>query len=275
MPSDQFIWLHYLDRALVTSNMWQLRGNDHTFWGTQHTSHVKAWYQWRLRVRDGPALAAEVLSYPSDEYIRWYWGITRVYIGNPANRDTCSHGYQPAEMDKRMMVHGRVREESVDNYLEVHGLYLRYFGLHSITARYSADEHVPDRSARGVKRGARRQPDCGAGDGRPPVPPFPDRHEHVDPGHVEVERGEGSGRGQPTIDPFDRPNLDIPSFSLGLTQPSQSLSSGSGILQMPPPPILGFAPFQSPQSTYFEFFGFRASPPPGIANSSTPHQPIS
>ncbi|KAI5662561.1 hypothetical protein M9H77_21884 [Catharanthus roseus] len=30
-------------------------------------------------------------------------GITRVYIGNPANRDTHSHGYQPAGVDRRMM----------------------------------------------------------------------------------------------------------------------------------------------------------------------------
>ncbi|KAI5660032.1 hypothetical protein M9H77_28825 [Catharanthus roseus] len=53
---------------------------------------------------DGPAVAAKVLSYPSDEYIRWYRGITRVYIGNPANRDTRSHGYQPVGVDRRMMV---------------------------------------------------------------------------------------------------------------------------------------------------------------------------
>ncbi|KAI5682869.1 hypothetical protein M9H77_04097 [Catharanthus roseus] len=92
---------------------------------------------------------------------------------------------------------------------------------------------------------------------------------------VEVERVEGSGGGQPTIDPFDSPNLDIPSFSLGLTQPSQSLPSGSKILQMPPPPVLRFAPFQSPQSTSFGVSRFRAPPPPGTAGSSTPHQPIS
>ncbi|KAI5672158.1 hypothetical protein M9H77_12522 [Catharanthus roseus] len=69
----------------LPSDQIQLRGNDHTYWGTQHASHVKAWDQWRPRLRDGPALAIEVLSYPSDEYIRWYRGITRVYIGNPAN----------------------------------------------------------------------------------------------------------------------------------------------------------------------------------------------
>ncbi|KAI5659636.1 hypothetical protein M9H77_28429 [Catharanthus roseus] len=83
------------------------RGNDHTYWATQHASHVNVWHQWQLRVRDGPALAVEVLSYPNDEYIRWYRGITRVYIGNPANCDTYSVGYQSG-VDRRMMVHSRV-----------------------------------------------------------------------------------------------------------------------------------------------------------------------
>ncbi|KAI5650678.1 hypothetical protein M9H77_36683 [Catharanthus roseus] len=73
-----FIWLPYFDRALVPSDLWRAE----TYWGTQHAIHVQAWLQWLLRIRDGPALAAEVLSYPSDEYIRWYRGITRVYIGN-------------------------------------------------------------------------------------------------------------------------------------------------------------------------------------------------
>ncbi|KAI5654425.1 hypothetical protein M9H77_31612 [Catharanthus roseus] len=132
-------------------------------------------------------------------------------------------------------------------------------------------EHVPNRGARGVNRGARRQPGRGAGGGRPPLPPFPDRHEHVDSGHVDVERGEGSGGGQPTIEPFDSPNLDIPSFSLGLTPASQSLPSGSGTSQMPPLPGLRFASSQSPHSTSFGFFEFRAPPPPSTAGSSTPH----
>ncbi|KAI5657813.1 hypothetical protein M9H77_26606 [Catharanthus roseus] len=35
----------------------QLRGNNHTYWETQHASHVEAWHQWRLRVRNDPALA--------------------------------------------------------------------------------------------------------------------------------------------------------------------------------------------------------------------------
>ncbi|KAI5673900.1 hypothetical protein M9H77_14264 [Catharanthus roseus] len=82
-------------------------------------------------------------------------------------------------------------------------------------SRRHPQEHVPDWGALGVKRGARRQPGRGAGDGRPPVPPF---HRHVEmersEGSGQVERGEGSGGGHPLVDPFDSPNLDMPSFSL-------------------------------------------------------------
>ncbi|KAI5649060.1 hypothetical protein M9H77_35065 [Catharanthus roseus] len=89
------------------------------------------------------------------------------------------------------------------------------------------------------------------------------------------QRGEGSGGRQPTIDPFDSLNLDIPSFSLGLTPPSQSLPSGSRTLQMPPSPGSGFASFQSLHSTSFGFFEFHAPLPPGTVGSSRQHQPIS
>ncbi|KAI5654418.1 hypothetical protein M9H77_31605 [Catharanthus roseus] len=105
-------------------------------------------------------------------------------------------------------------------------------------SRRHPQEHVPDRGARGVKRGARRQPGRRAGGGRPPVPPFPGRHRHADPRHVEMERGE------------------------------------SGTLRAPSPPGLGFAPFQSPGGTSLGFSSFRAPPPPGTAGSSTLHQPI-
>ncbi|KAI5675609.1 hypothetical protein M9H77_06559 [Catharanthus roseus] len=107
-------------------------------------------------------------------------------------------------------------------------------------------EHVLDRGARGVKRGARRHP----------VPPALQRHEHVNLGPTVVKRGEGSGSGQPYGDPFDSPNLYMPSFSLGLTPASQPHPSGSGTSQMPSAPSLGFASFQSPHSTSYRFLGF-------------------
>ncbi|KAI5683550.1 hypothetical protein M9H77_04778 [Catharanthus roseus] len=112
--------------------------------------------------------------------------------------------------------------------------------------------------ARGVKRGARRQPSGGAGGGRPPVPPFPGRTRQVDPGRIEVERsegsgqvesGEGSGGGHFPVDPFDSQNLDIPSFSLDLMQPSQSLPIGLGTL------------------ITSRYISFRAPPPPGTVGS--------
>ncbi|KAI5672367.1 hypothetical protein M9H77_12731 [Catharanthus roseus] len=46
---------------------------------------------------DDPVLAVEDLSSPKDKYIRWYRDITRVYIGNPANRYIRTVGYQSAE----------------------------------------------------------------------------------------------------------------------------------------------------------------------------------
>ncbi|KAI5671689.1 hypothetical protein M9H77_12053 [Catharanthus roseus] len=212
----------------------QLRGNDNTSWVTQHAIHVDAWNQSRVCVRDGPVVAVEALSYPSDEYIRWYRGITRAYIGNLANRDTRAHSYQPAGVDRRMMT--SMLQEAT-------------FPVQP--SRRHPREHVPDRGARGVKRGARRHPSRRAGVGRPLVPPAPQRQEHVDPGTAVVERGEGSGS-----DP-------------------QSLPSGSGTSKMPPAPSSGFAAFQSPHPSAYGFPRFRAPPPPGTASSSMPHQPIS
>ncbi|KAI5649264.1 hypothetical protein M9H77_35269 [Catharanthus roseus] len=135
--------------------------------------------------------------------------------------------------------------------------------------------HVPDRGARGVKRGARRHPGRGTGAGRPPVPPAPQRQEHVDPHPAVVKRVEGSGSGQHYIDPFDSPHIDMPSYSLGLTLDPESLPSGSGTSQMPPAPSLGFTLFQSPNPSAYGFGRLSAPPPPGTAGASTPHQPIS
>ncbi|KAI5683034.1 hypothetical protein M9H77_04262 [Catharanthus roseus] len=208
---------------------------------------------------DGPAVAAEALSYPRDEYIRWFKGITQVYIGNPANCDTRAHGYQPAGVDKRMMevddmgsvviqeppsspsqmavfakkVQTIIRRCMVSIGGTLECTPSQHDNQHTFLVQLSCRrrrEHVPDRGSRRVKRGARRHPGHGVGGGRPRVPPAPERHKYVDPGHVVVERGEGSGR---------------------------------------------FASFQSPHSISYGFFGFQALPPPSTAGSSTPHQPIS
>ncbi|KAI5671934.1 hypothetical protein M9H77_12298 [Catharanthus roseus] len=174
-----------------------LRGNDHTYWETQHTSYVKAWVQWRLRVRDGPALAVEVLSYPSDEYMRWYRGITWFTSGNPANCDTHSVGYQPAGMDRRIMtsmlhevddmasvviqeppsspsqmaVFAKKVQTIIRRCMVSIGGILGCTPHSTISSKRSLYnrrvvsrpwEHVPDRGARGVKRGAHGQPGHGA-----------------------------------------------------------------------------------------------------------------
>ncbi|KAI5666589.1 hypothetical protein M9H77_16442 [Catharanthus roseus] len=164
----------------------QLRRNDHTYWKTQHASHVEAWVQRRLRVRDGPALAI------------------KVYISNPANRDTRSVRYQPIGVDRRMMT--------------------------------SMLQEVDDMASMVIQE--------------PPSSPS-------------------------QMAMFAKKVQTIIRRYTLLTPPSQSFPSRSGTLQMPPPPGLGFAPFQSPYSTSFEFFGFRAPPPPSTAGSSTLHQPIS
>ncbi|KAI5648516.1 hypothetical protein M9H77_34521 [Catharanthus roseus] len=54
-------------------------------------------------IRDGTMLPVEDLSNRRDDYIRWYQDITRVYIGNSANHDTCTVRYQPARVNRRMM----------------------------------------------------------------------------------------------------------------------------------------------------------------------------
>ncbi|KAI5648331.1 hypothetical protein M9H77_34336 [Catharanthus roseus] len=109
-------------------------------------------------------------------------------------------------------------------------------------SRRRPQEHVLDRGAHGVKRGARRQPGRGAGGVRPLVPSFPGTHGHADSRHVEWR---------------------------------ESLLGGSRTLRVPPPPGLGFAPFQSPAGTSLGFSSFRAPPPLGTVGSSTLHQPIS
>ncbi|KAI5661271.1 hypothetical protein M9H77_20594 [Catharanthus roseus] len=252
----------------------QLRGNDNTSWVTQHAIHLDAWNQWRRRVRDDPAVVAKALSYLSDEYIRCLPEVddmTSVVIREP-----------PSSPSQMTVVMKKVQTIIRRYMVSIGGTLGCTPSQHDIQQMFPVQlsrrrpwEHVLDRGARGVKRGARRHPGHGVGGGRPSIPPAPVRLEHVNPGHAVVERGEGSGSGQLTGDPFGSPNLDMPSFSLDLTSASQSLPSGSGTSQMPPAGGLGFASFQSPHSTAYRFSGFRAPPPLGTASSSTPHWPIS
>ncbi|KAI5671298.1 hypothetical protein M9H77_11662 [Catharanthus roseus] len=254
----QFAWAQMVPDAVDTRlelHRIQLRGNDNTSWVTQHAIHVNIWNQWRVCVKDSPAVEyVEALSYPSDKYIRWYRGITRVYIGNPANRDTRVHGYQPVGVDRRMMevndmASVAIREPPSSSsqiaavmkkvqtiiwrcMVSIEGTLGCTPSQHDTQATFPVQpsrrrprEHVPDRGARGVKRGARRHLGQGAGAGYPPVPPAPQRQEYADPGPAVVERDEESG-GDP-----------------------QSLPSGSGTSQMPPAPSSGFTAFQSPHPT--------------------------
>ncbi|KAI5661656.1 hypothetical protein M9H77_20979 [Catharanthus roseus] len=235
----------------------QLRGNDHIYWGTQHVIHLDAWYQWRLRVRDALLRRCHTPVMSTSDGIRVSHGFTsailltvipvRMDISLPEVDDMAPVVIQePPSFPSQMALFAK--KGTLGCTTSQHDIQQTFPVQPS---RRRPREHVPDRGDRGVKTGARRHPTRGAGDGRPPVPPAPERHEHVDPGHAVIERGEGSGSGQSFGDPFDSLNLYMPSFSLDLTLTSQSLPSGSGTSQMPPAPGLGFASFQSPYSGVF------------------------
>ncbi|KAI5667050.1 hypothetical protein M9H77_16903 [Catharanthus roseus] len=85
-------------------------------------------------------------------------------------------------------------------------------------------------------------------------------------------RGLGDLGSSYQVEPFDSPNLDMSSSSLGLTQPTQSHPPKSYV---PPPPGLVFSSFQSPHPPGIESSSFHAPPPPHTVGSSTPHMPIS
>ncbi|KAI5667483.1 hypothetical protein M9H77_17336 [Catharanthus roseus] len=236
------------------------------------------------------------LSSLRNEYIRLYRDITRVYIGNPANRDTRTVRYQNAGVDRRMMTFmlQEFCKESADYHSELHGFYWRYIGLHSISARYSADisstaiaslshEPVPDRGARGIKRGARRLPDGGAHGGRAPAPPYMGRRGHADPKHAE-ERGKGSGGcGRGDLG-FDATYL-VPSTYIVRASPC-----GFRVFVISVTSLFGFRILFTSRTTssghweffisctssfaHWEFF-ISGTPPPGTDSSSTPYIPIS
>ncbi|KAI5663216.1 hypothetical protein M9H77_22539 [Catharanthus roseus] len=183
-------------------------------------------------------------------------GTTRVYIRNIANRDTRTVGYQPTGVDRRMMevddMATEVIQGSPSSPTEVASFAKK---VQTIIRRCMVstggtlgctpsqqDIHMTFLVQPSRCRPRELVPDRG-------------RHEHVDPEH-EVERDEESGgRGHVHghvwashhVDLFDSPDLDMPSFSLGLTPPSMSLP--------------GFSSFLAP-------------PLPGTADSSTPYQPI-
>ncbi|KAI5640045.1 hypothetical protein M9H77_00084 [Catharanthus roseus] len=118
-------------------------------------------------------------------------------------------------------------------------------------------EPVPDHGTRGVKKGARRLPGGGARGGHALAPPHPGRRGYADP-RRGGERGQGSGRREcgdlgssDHGDPFDSPDLDMPSFSLGglgTSYASPTPSFGFSSFRSPPPPSLGFSSFQAPPS---------------------------
>ncbi|KAI5675437.1 hypothetical protein M9H77_06387 [Catharanthus roseus] len=90
------------------------------------------------------------------------------------------------------------------------------------------------------------------------------------------ERSRGRGLGDLgssyQVEPFDSLDIDMPSFSLGLTQPTQSHPP---ISYTPAPPSLGFSSFQSPHPPSIGSSSFQVPPPPHAVGSSTPHMPIS
>ncbi|KAI5659426.1 hypothetical protein M9H77_28219 [Catharanthus roseus] len=104
--------------------------------------------------------------------------------------------------------------------------------------------------------------------------------------------GEGSGgRGlgdlgsSYQVEPFDSPGPGMPSFSLGLTPPTQSpsptsytpppLSLGFSSFQSLHPPGIGSSLFQAPLAPYTGNSSFQAPPPPYTVGLSTQHMPIS
>ncbi|KAI5661876.1 hypothetical protein M9H77_21199 [Catharanthus roseus] len=209
------------------------------------------------------------LSSRRDDYIRWYWNITLVYIGNLARRDAWTFGYQSAGVDRQMMffldIHsarGRchdymgVGETAIISDLVCctpshHGIQQTFAVQQS---RHRPWEPVPECGARGVNRGACRLPgDKLMEDAL--LPPHLGGRGQANHRHRR-ERGGGSGEwglrdlgSYVPPDPFDSADLDVPTFSLGTSYAP------------PPPSVVGLS--------------FDAPPPPSTAGSSVPHMLIS
>ncbi|KAI5661816.1 hypothetical protein M9H77_21139 [Catharanthus roseus] len=148
--------------------------------------------------------------------------------------------------------------------------------IRSATIASSSPKPVPDRGARGVKRGPCRLPSGGAREGRAPAPPDIGRGGHADPGRgrerseASGERGRGDLGSSYRVNPFDSPNLGFWSF-----QSPHPSDLGFSSFQGPSPPGTGSFSFQAlaPPSTGSS--SFQAPLPPGTVSSSIPHMPIS
>ncbi|KAI5676830.1 hypothetical protein M9H77_07780 [Catharanthus roseus] len=191
-------------------------------------------------------------------------------IGNPANRDTRTVGYQPAGVDRRM-TEPPSSPSQIASFVKkvqtiIRGCMVSIGGTlgctpfqHDIqqtfpvqSSRCLPQELVPDRGARGVKRGTRRLPGGGARGGRPPAPPNLGRG-HEDPGHGG-EMGKGSeGRGlgdlgsSYQVELFDSPELGFRVFIILVTSPP---SIGSSSFRAPFAPRIGSSSFQEPPPPY-------------------------
>ncbi|KAI5654387.1 hypothetical protein M9H77_31574 [Catharanthus roseus] len=171
----------------------------------------------------------------------WRSGISGdIYIGNPANCDTRTIGYQPAGVDRWMI--------EVDDLAT--GVLEGSQPSPTRFASFAKKEPVPERGARGVKRGALRLLGGRTHGGRAPTPPHSGRREHADPGYLGFyDHG----------DPLESPELDFPTLDLGLTPPVQSHLGGSSTLYIPPPLSIVGSSFQlpSPPGTADEHDGER------------------
>ncbi|KAI5678780.1 hypothetical protein M9H77_09730 [Catharanthus roseus] len=143
-----------------------------------------------------------------------------------ANRGTRTVGYQSARVDRRMMDVDDMATGMIEGppssptqiasfAKKVHTIIRRCMPSHR-----RPRELVPERSARGVKRGGLWIAWWGTWR-LPPVPPNSGRRGNVDlergeeRGHI-LTRGHGDVGSSDHIDLFDSPDLDMPSFSLGL-----------------------------------------------------------
>ncbi|KAI5682031.1 hypothetical protein M9H77_03259 [Catharanthus roseus] len=231
-----FVWLSYLER-LVPSDLWRaevpLPEEMNTLIGRRSMLLM-----WRSDISRDITLGMAFF-YP----LRIYHHLEMITI---VRRDTRTFGYQPAGVDRRMM--------------EVDDMTIGVL------------EGPPSSPTHGV----RRLPSSEARRGSAPTPTYLGGRGQADSGHGGERGGGSSGRGHRYLgsyvppDPFDHPDLDALTFSLGLTP-----SEWSRYIICPTDP------FDSPNAYYVQpplsvvRLSFDAPPPPGTTGSSVPHMFIS